>query len=784
MLTSYLKIAWRSLLKNKLFSFINIFGLALGMSCSLLIGLWVNDELSYDRFLPHLDNIFFVRTNSTDTDQGIIHTSTVTPGPLAEVLKRDVPEVLYAAKVQFPEAKLLKVGEKSVKQHGFYATKDFFLLFDYPAVVGSPLVAHSKLDQIIITRRVAEKFFGTTQVLGKRLQFDNKTYYTVGAVIEDLPGNSTFQFDWIINYDVQEEDWKKKWGNSSFMTFVRLDPKAEPAKAEAGMKGIYRRNTDWKEVPVPTLQPMKDVHLYAKYENGKAVGGKIEYVRIFALVALFILLIACVNFMNLATARSAMRAKEVGVRKVVGALRSSLIGQFMSESVLTSLLAVFLALSIVSVVLPTFNAVFSKHLTLNLADPTLWLGILILVLITGFVSGSYPALFLSSLQPIRILKGTLKFGSGAVLFRRTLVIFQFTLSIFLIIGMLAVAHQMDYIRTKNLGLDRENVLFVPLEGDTYTKMEAFRQELIRTPSIASASVTMSLPVNIESTSGDLTWPGQKPDQNSNAATMSVGYDFIKTMNIKLVEGRDFSSARKADSASYIINEAAAKMMGMTNPVGKQVGFWMGKGPIIGLMKDFHLQSLHSPITPLILTLIPGNTSYLLVRTEKGKTTEAIDELERVTREFNPSYPFEYHFLDDAYGKMYRGEQQVNTLINYFGTLAILISCLGLFALAAFTAEQRMKEIGVRKVLGASVSSIVSLVSKDFLKLVLVALLLASPLAWWAISQWLDTFQYRVDLSWWLFAVAGVLAVFIAFLTVSYQSIKAARMNPVTSLRSE
>ncbi|WP_138993652.1 ABC transporter permease [Larkinella sp. C7] len=782
MLTSYLKIAWRSLLKNKLFSFINIFGLALGMSCSLIIGLWVNDELSYDRFLPHLDNIFFVRTNSTE--QGIIYTNTVTPGPLAEVLKRDVPEVRYAAKVQFPEEKLLKVGEKSVKQRGFYATKDFFLLFDYPTVVGSPLVAHSKLDQIIITRRVAEKFFGTTQVLGKRLQFDNKTYYTVGAVIENLPGNSTFQFDWIINYDVQEEDWKKKWGNSSFLTYVRLDPKADPAKAEAGMKGIYRRNTDWKEVPVPTLQPMKDVHLYAKYENGKAVGGKIEYVRIFALVALFILLIACVNFMNLATARSAMRAKEVGVRKVVGALRSSLIGQFMSESVLTSLLAVFLALSIVSVILPTFNAVFSKHFTLHLADPTLWLGILILVLITGFVSGSYPALFLSSLQPIRILKGTLRFGSGAVLFRRTLVVFQFTLSIFLIIGMLAVAHQMEYIRTKNLGLDRENVLYVPLEGDTYNKMEAFRQELIRTPSIASASVTMSLPVNIEATSGDLTWPGQKPDQNSNAATMSVGYDFIKTMNIRLVEGRDFSSARKADSASYIINEAAAKMMGMKNPVGQQVGFWMGKGPIIGLMKDFHLQSLHSPITPLILTLIPGNTSYLLVRTEKGKTTEAIDELERVTRKFNPSYPFEYHFLDDAYEKMYRGEQQVNTLINYFGTLAILISCLGLFALAAFTAEQRMKEIGVRKVLGASVSSIVSLVSKDFLKLVLVALLLASPLAWWAISQWLDTFQYRVDLSWWLFAVAGVLAVFIAFLTVSYQSIRAARMNPVTSLRSE
>ncbi|GAB3316579.1 ABC transporter permease [Larkinella ripae] len=782
MLQNYIKIAWRSLLKNKLYTFINIFGLALGMSCSLLIGLWVKDEWSYDRFFPHLNDIFYVRTNSEF--EGKIYTGTLTPGPMAEVLKSDVPEVQYATKVQFPEELLVKVGEKSTKERGFYATKDFFLVFDFPALAGSPLMAHTKLDQIIITRKLAEKYFGTSNALGKRLHFNNTTFYTVGAVLEDIPGNSSFQFDWIINYDVQEQDWKKTWGNNSFMTFVRLDARAEVAKAEANMKGIYRRKTDWKEVPTLTLQPVKDMYLYAEYENGKATGGRIEYVRIFALVAVFVLLIACVNFMNLATARSVKRAKEVGVRKVVGALRSSLIGQFMSESILTSLLAVFLALAIVVMILPVFNAVFIKQLSLNLADPTLWLGTLVLVLITGLISGSYPALFLSSLQPIRILKGTLKFGVGAALFRRALVIFQFTLSIFLIIGMLAVTYQMDYIRTKNLGLDRENVLYVPLESETYNRMEAFRRNLIRTPSIASASVTMSLPMNIQGTSGDLTWPGKKPNANANIATMSVGYDFIKTMNITLVNGRDFSSDRKADSVSYIINEAAAKMMGMKNPVGQQVGFWMGKGPIIGLMKDFHLQSLHSPIMPLILTLIPVNTSYLLVRTEKGKTTEALDELERLTKEFNPNYPFEYHFLDEAHERMYRSEQQVNTLINYFGTLAILISCLGLFALAAFTAEQRMKEIGVRKVLGASVGSLVSLISRDFLKLVLVAMVLASPLAWWAIQKWLETFQYRVELSWWLFATAGLLAVLIAFLTVSYQSVKAALANPVKSLRSE
>ncbi|MFD1145217.1 ABC transporter permease [Larkinella insperata] len=783
MLQNYIKIAWRSLLKNKLFSFINIFGLALGMSCSLLIGLWVKDELSYDRFLPQIEDVFFVRLNSTY--EGTTYTGTLTPGPLAEVIKREVPEVVYATKVQFPEEILIKVGDKSTKERGFYATKDFFQVFDFPTLAGSPLMAHSRRDQIIITRNVAEKYFGTANAVGKRLQFNNATYYTVGAVLENIPGNSTFQFDWIINYDVVDETWKNKWGNNSFMTYVRLNKQVEPAKAEVNMKTIYRRNTDWKEFPVPVLQPMKDVYLYAEYENGKAVGGKIEYVRIFTLVAVFILLIACVNFMNLATARSAMRAKEVGVRKVVGAMRTSLIGQFMSESVMTSLLAVFLALAIVALVLPVFNTVFSKQLSLNLTDPVFWLGTVVLVVITGFISGSYPALFLSSLQPIRILKGTLKFGAGATWFRRTLVVFQFTLSIFLIIGILAVAHQMDYIRTKNLGIDRENVLYVPLESETYNRMEVFRQELIRTPSISSASVTMSLPMNIQATSGDLTWTGKKPNVHyQDVSTMSVGYDFLKTMNIKLVDGRDFSSARKADSASYIINEAAAKLMGMKNPVGQQVGYWMGKGPIIGVMKDFHLQSLHSPITPLVLTLIPMNTSYLLIRTEKGKTTEAISELERITRQFNPNYPFEYHFLDEAYERMYRSEQQVNTLINYFGTLAIFISCLGLFGLAAFTAEQRKKEIGVRKVLGASVGSLVALTSRDFLKLVLVALLLASPFAQWAVTKWLSTFEYRVELSWTLFAMAGVLAVLIAFLTVSYQSIKAALANPVTSLRSE
>ena len=774
------------MLKNKLFSVINIAGLGLGMSCSLLIWLWVQDELSYDRFLPDLDQLYAVRISYEN--EGQIETSTLTNGPLAGVLKKDIPEVQYSTKVQFPQEMLVKVGDKAVKENGFYATADFFKIFNVPTLYGNADAALADLNKIVITRRTAEKFFGTDAVLGKRLQFNNATYYTVGAVIDDLPTTSSLQFDWIINYDVQEQDWKKTWGNSFCMTFVKLNSQASQAKAEATMMSIYKRYTDWKAIVHPVLQPMKDVHLYSKYENGETVGGRIEYVRIFALVAIFILLVACVNFMNLATARSAMRAKEVGVRKVVGALRSSLVGQFLSEAILTSLLAVLVALLLTALVLPTFNTVFEKNITLDLTEPVLWVSIVVLVTVTGFVAGSYPALFLSSLQPIRILKGTLRFGAGATYFRRALVVFQFVLSTFLIIGMLAVGRQMNYIQTKNLGLDRENILYTAIEGnlgdETGKRLETFRQELVRLPSITSATTTMILPQNIQATSGDLNWQGKPEKIDANVSAMTIGYDFIKTMGIQLVDGRDFDKNRPADSSGYLINESTAKLMKMQNPVGKQVKFWNGWGPIIGVMKDFHLQSLHQPITPLVLALTPTNTSYILIRTEAGKTQQAIADIEKLTKRFNPNYPFEYHFADEEYDKMYRSEQQVNTLINYFGILAIVISCLGLFGLAAFTAQQRTKEIGVRKVLGASVVSIVSLLSTDFLKLVFIALMLATPLAYWALSKWLGSFEYRTELSWWLFGLAAVLATFVALLTVSFQSIKAALMNPVKSLRTE
>jgi predicted permease len=785
MLRNYIKIAIRSLLKHKLYSGINVFGLALGMACALLIGLWVRDETSYNRFLPNAESICYVRVNFPFNGETV--TNSVTPGPLQEAIAKSTPEVVAVTKFNYGPEYLIKAGERAAKEKGHFATAGFFDVFDLPAVQGNPGKALAQTNQIVITRKLAEKYFPTGTAVGKTLQLDNNKFYVVGAVIENLPPTSTLQFDWLVNWSVQEQDWMKTWGNNSFSTYVRLAPNVTPAQAEAAMASIYPRFAGVNfATGRPTLQPITDLHLHGEYKNGKTVGGRIEYVRIFSVVAIFILLIACINFMNLATARSSMRSKEVGVRKVVGALRSSLIGQFLSESILTSLLAVTLALGLVWLILPAFNTLFAKQLTLSLAEPTIW-GLMIgLVLITGFVSGSYPALFLSALQPIRILKGRLQSGPGPVLFRRTLVVFQFSLSVFLIVGMLAVGKQMNYLRTKNLGLDRGNVVYVPLEGELGkpNKLTAFRQEVLRKPTVASATTTMLLPIDIQSASQDLVWKGKDPKLQTNVSCMFVGSDFTKTMNIKLLDGRDFRADHPADSTNYIVNEAAAKLMGMTNPVGQEVQFWPGKGQIIGLMKDFHLSSLHQAIKPLLLMFDNRNTSYLLVKAKAGQTQQAIADLEQVTKEFNPNYPFNYHFLDEEYENLYRSEQQVDALVNYFGILAILISCLGLFGLAAFTAEQRTKEIGVRKVLGASVGSIVTLLSTDFLKLVMVALVLASPLAWWALDKWLNTFAYHDSLSWSAFALAGLLAILIAFVTVSYQSIRAALVNPVKSLRSE
>lgn len=791
MLRNYLTIAWRNLLRNKAFSTINIVGLALGMACSLLVGLWVYDELSYDRFLPDHDRIHFVRVN-TNFRGGETQTSFATPGPLTEAITRDIPQVAAVTKLTWPSERLIRVGDRVAKEQGQYASAGFFDVFTLPTVSGNPRSALANQNQIVISQRLAEMYFPDGQAVGQSLQLDNNKRFIVGAVLKNLPATSTLQFDWLVNFKAQEEEWQTQWGFNAVQTYLRLQPATTARQAEAAMKGLFRRYATFDNKEQIILQPITDMHLWGDYKNGVAVGGQIEYVRIFGLVALFILLIACINFMNLSTARSAKRAREVGVRKVIGARRIALVGQFLSESTLLSLLAAGLALILVWLTLPAFNTLFDKQISLDFADPKRWLGIGGLVLFTGLLAGSYPALFLSGVQPIRILQG-LAFQAGhrqATLgpsqLRQVLVVFQFALSTFLIVGMLVIGRQMTYLRTKHLGLDRDNVVYLNLEGQLtdYQKTEALRHELLQRPSIASATTAAHLPLNIRSTTTDLHWSGQSDKQLVEVSAMSVGNDFIKTTGIKLVAGRDFRPNALADTACYLINEAAARLMHMDKPVGKYITFWFGKGPIVGLMKDFHLGSLHDPIKPLVITYMPPSAQYLLVKPRAGQTTQALADLEQLVKQFNKDYPFSYHFLDEAYETLYHREQQVSVLINYFGMLAILISCLGLFGLAAFSAEQRVKEIGIRKVLGASVSNLVALLSTDFLKLVLIAIVLASPVAYYVMNQWLTNFAYRAELSGWVFVLAGGLAIGIALLTVSFQSIRAALLNPVKSLRSE
>ena len=787
MIKSYFTAAWRNITRNKLTSFINVFGLAVGLSCSLLIWLWVSDEMSYNRFLPNAKNIYEVHVNAPFNGDTV--TLTWTPGPLAEAMQNNIPQMEEVTKTAYIRATLLSVGDKAIKEKGTYATANFFKVFPFKVITGNAVSAVADIDQIVVTRKIAEKFFNSTAIVGKPIKVDNKKEYLVGAVIEDLPHNSTLQFDWIINFKEQEQDWMKTWGNIAFQTYATLKPNAKLPDALRAMRSIYPKLApEGFKYNYPSLQAITDIYLYADYKSGKPTGsGRIIYVKIFAAIAIFILLIACMNFMNLATARASMRAKEIGIRKVSGAGKKSLIAQFMSESLVTSLLATLIALIVTAIILPAFNNLFDKEIRLNLLQPGLWISVFTLIIITSIVAGSYPSLFLSSFKPVSILKGnTVTQGGNAASVRKGLVIVQFALSAFLIVGMLAVSKQVNYIQGKNLGYDKEHVIYIPLEGELYRKMDAYENELQKLPYVAASTPVDQLPMDLNSTSGDLSWPGKPAELQTEVVATWTGYGFAKTLGLTMAAGRDFSKDFRGDSTNYVINESAAKMMGLQNAdaVGKPVQFWMGKGNIIGVIKDFHIASLHTPIKPLILCLFPSNTSNMIIRLRAGQTKEALAAINKITRDFNPAYPFDVHFADETYERMYKSEMQVNALVKYFGLLAMLISCLGLFGMITFNTVRRTKEIGIRKVLGASVTGIVGLLSVESIKIIVISIAVAFPLAYWAVNMWLESFAYKAPVSSGLFIVAALSMLIVSWITISFQAIKAAMANPVKSLRTE
>ncbi|RDC65415.1 ABC transporter permease [Adhaeribacter pallidiroseus] len=786
MLTNYLKIALRNLLRHKGFSFINISGLALGMTCSILIMLWVQDERSFNQFHAQLNRLYRVmevQHYGGNSD----FTFDATPGPLGENLPQDIPEVAQAVTLH-PGFNLLFTHEnQALKQNGTYAGPDFFRMFSFPFTQGNPQTALKQPKSIAISETMAQTYFRSTNVVGKTIKVNNKDTYQITGVFKDVPKNSSLQFDWVMPFTdyVQENDWVKDWDNNGPKTYVLLQPNTSQATVDQKIKHYLA--TKKKESTIDLfLQPVGDMYLQGNFKSSNVpVGGRIEYVRLFAIVAVFILVIACINFMNLATARSARRAKEVGVRKVIGAGQRELIGQFSGESMLITLLAIVFALGLAQLLIPVFNQLTDKAIAIPYQDPQFILAVASIALITGLLSGSYPALFLASFEPVKVLKGTLRFNTSTIWFRKGLVVFQFILSSVLIVSALVVYSQVQYIRTKNLGLNRDNVAYVYLEGKLKEQAAPLRNDLLRSPDIKQATIANQNPLMVGSSTGNVQWAGKTPKADVLFSVLATQYDYLKTMDIPLKAGRDFSKEFGTDTSNFVINEEAARLMNMRDPIGQKIQVMGVTGQIIGVTKDFHSSSMHTAMQPLILILNPKYAAdYLFVRLATGKTKDGLAQMEKLVKQYNPGYPFEYHFLDEDFEQMYKSEAMIGQLAYYFAFLAIFISCLGLFGLALFTAEQRTKEISIRKVLGASVFNITRMLSLDFLKLVLLANIIAWPLAAYVMHNWLQNFEYRTNLAWWIFALAGGSTLIIALLTVSYHAIRTAVTNPVTSLRSE
>lgn len=775
-----------------MFSAINISGLALGMACSLLIILWLQDERNVDGF--HANGDYLYQVYERQSYDGKVDAGYTTQGRLAEELKKEIPEVQYASGLEYAGPpgipNTFKVGEQAGKMEGRYAGADFFSMFSYPILLGNPQTELNGVADIAISRKMATFFFGSPEkAIGKSIRFDDKEDLQVTAVFEDVPANSSQQFDFLRSWNafVAANAWVNNWNSTSPMTFIQVRKDADPGKVAAKLRDfIYRyKKKSAGELIEIGIQPYDERYLRSVFKNGEPEGGRIEYVRLFTFVAIFILLIACINFMNLTTAQSAKRAKEVGLRKVIGAARSSLVRQFMGEAMLMTGCAFIIAILLAILLLPAFNTLTGKQLTLPVTQPVFWLLLIGLMIVTGITAGSYPAFFLSSLSPVQVLKGGLKFRGGTTYLRKSLVVFQFTLSIVLMISMIVIYRQMNYIQTKNLGYDREDLVYIPIEGNLIGHYARFKEEAARLPGILSVSKMRNNPTVIEHHTGDVDWTGKDPNDVTTLADGVVGYDFVKTMKLQLKEGRDFSTAFGADSVAFLLNEAAVKKIGYKDPIGQMLS-WRGRqGPVIGVLKDFHFNSIHQAIDPLVIRL-DENWSWgtILIRTKAGKTKEALAGLEKLCTALNPGFPFIYQFSDQEYTKLYKSEQVVSTLSNYFALLAIFISCLGLFGLATFTAAQRTKEIGVRKVLGASVPNITAMLSGDFLKLIAIAMVLAFPAAWFFMDKWLQGFAYKIAIEWWMFALAGIVTACIALLTVSYQSVRAALMNPVKSLKIE
>ncbi|MDE3143643.1 MAG: ABC transporter permease, partial [Bacteroidota bacterium] len=771
MVKSYFKVAIRNLARNKTFATINILGLAVGMASAMLILLWVQNELSYDRFYTKSDRLYVMYNR--DKFDGAMHAWNTTPKIFGTTLKKDYPEVEDVARydnITF----LLTVGDKHLNVRGGFADSGFLNLFSFPLKSGNVSQALNGNNDIVITQKLAIRLFGKEDAMGKIIRVDSNANFTVTGVLADLPNNTGFDFEYLLPWAFMKQlKWDDdNWGNNSVRNYVLLKPNASQAAFDAKVKNITRSHS--QETEEVFSYPVSRLHLYSKNEDGKLVDGQIETVRLFTIIAAFILLIACINFMNLSTARSEKRAKEVGIRKVAGAYKSNLIAQFIGESIIISFIAFFIAIIMVQLSLQRFNQLTGKQLYLEYSNPVFWLVAVLFVLFTGIIAGSYPAFYLSSFSPVKVLKGTFKKVNTAVTPRKVLVVLQFMFAIILIIGTIIIEHQIKYVQNRDAGYNRENLVYAFTQGDATKNYDLIKQELLS--SAAAISVTKSAnPITQRwSDSWGFSWDGStEADKKIDFVRLGSDADFIKTIGVQLKEGRDIDIYKyPTDSTAILLNETAVKEMRLKNPIGVIIKGIEKNLHVIGVVKDFILESpFEKKINPMMI-IGPGVDFFQVIHFKLNPANSTKDNLakaEQIFKKYNPQYPFEYVFADEAYAKKFKEQQRTGTLAALFAGLTIFISCLGLFGLAAYMAENRIKEIGVRKVLGASVASVTTLLSKDFLKLVLIAFLIASPVAWYAMNKWLQTYTYRISIEWWVFAGAGLLSMIIAFTTVSFQA---------------
>ena len=785
MIKNYLKVAFRNLLRKKGFSLINILGLAIGMASAMLIFLWIQNEVSYDQFHPEKERIYEAWNRASFS--GELNCWNTTPKVLARTLEHDIAEVERAARVNNSNY-LFSVGDKRITSRGCTVDSGFLQVFRFPMLKGNRLTALDDMHSIVLTEKFAKKLFGQEDAMGKIIKLDNKDNFTVTGIVKDLPNNTRFEFEYLLPWSylryLGNDD--ENWGNNSTRTYVMLKEGTRFAAANAKIKTIKQKyvkdEPDWEMF----LYPISRWRLYSRFTDGVEDGGRITFVRLFGTIAIFILLIACINFMNLSTARSEKRAKEVGIRKVVGARKSALVSQFIGESILIAFIAGLFAVLLVQLSLPAYNELTDKKLFIDYGNIRFWLSGLALVIFTGVLAGSYPAFFLSSFKPVKVLKGTFKKSAALVTPRKVLVVLQFTFAIVLIICTIIVKQQIDHAQSRETGYNKNHLIYHFLSGDIEKNYSAIKNELLSS-GIASNVTKTSAPLTQSWSDGwGQEWEGKDPNDKTDFYRYNQDEGLGETAGLQFIKGRDFNLSQfPTDSTAMIINESSLKVMKFKDPIGKIVKDNGQNWHIVGVIKDFILTSPYEPTRPMLIFGAGSWFNTMLIRLNSNHSTaQNLKKAEAIFKKYNPEYPFDYTFIDEEYARKFENEKRTGTLAALFAGLTIFISCLGLFGLATYMAENRIKEIGIRKVLGASVAGVTALLSKDFLKLVFLSLLIAVPLSWWAMTKWLEDYTYRVSIEWWVFALAGFLSILIALLTVSYESIKAAIANPVKSLRSE